>query len=361
MMDSSLPIQLTNHSLIAKFKSGELSSYLIRHLNGAEKAAIFLIAVGPDTASRILTHMDQAEIEPVLAAVSHLNSVPKGLVMAVLDELEHHVSTPNFKGGEAYTTTLLKRTFGQRQSELLMQRLTMMRGSDPVSQLSQIPADALGNLLKDESPQTIAVVLSGLGPKRAGELFSLLSPEHKRDISPRLAQLQEVQPELFHTIEDILLNKYRAQKSDANVKLNVNGVKAIGNILAHSSPAQSRHILRQVQAQSPELAEQMHQAMLTFDDLAHLTDRALQLVIQKSDRRSLLYALKIASTEVQSRFFGNMSQRQALQAKEDIQMLPPVRKSEALGCQQDVLTLVRQLEQQGELSIHKIADEQWID
>lgn len=361
MMDSSLPIQLTNQSLIAKFKSGELSSYLIRHLNGAEKAAIFLIAVGSDTASRILTHMAQAELEPVLAAISNLNSVPKGLVMAVLDELEHHIATPNFKGGETYTTTLLKRTFGQRQSELLMQRLNLMRSSSPVSQLSQIPAEALVVLLKEESPQTIAVMMSGLGPKRAGELFALLSPELKRDISPRLAQLQEIQPELFHAIEDILLNKYRASKSDPNAKINVNGVKAIGNILAHSSPALSRHILRQVQAQSPELAEQMHQAMLTFDDMAHLTDRALQLVIQKAERRSLLYALKIASPEVQSKFFHNMSQRQAIQTKEEMQLLPPVRKSEALGCQKDVLALVRQLEQQGELSIHKTTDEQWID
>ena len=322
---------------------------------GVEKAAILLMTLGPEAASAVLRHLNEAEIRQVSAALARLRSIPREHAAAVTEEAWRRLSGQDgmLVDGEQFARQVIHTALtGERDADAAreLDRVTRAGGEFLAASLEPVGAAALAELLAAEHPQAIALVLANLSPRKAADVLAGLPEALRPDVVQRIARLQSVPDELLVDVGDVLhglvqgLGVVRQEAGTA-------GARLAAEILNVAGAAIGDPIFAHLDEHAPEVGETIRQLMLTFEDLIRLDNRALQMVLKEVQREDLMRALKTASPAMREKIFANLSQRAADILKDDMATMGPVRLKEVEKAQAAVVATVRRLESEQRITL----------
>ncbi len=329
---------------MAKNKSG---------LDGIQKAAILLIALGPEKSAQIFKHLREDEIEQLTLEIANTSSVTPQLKEEILSEFYEVCLAQQYiaEGGITYAKELLEKALGEDKARDVIGKLTASLQVRPFEFVRKTDPSQLLNFIQDEHPQTIALILSYLSAAQASQIVSALPPEKQADVAKRIATMDRTSPDVIKEVEAVLERKLSSLvNQDYTI---IGGVDAIVEILNAVDRGTERHILETLEIEDPELADEIRKKMFVFEDILSLDDRAIQRVLRDVDNADLGVALKNANEEVQNVIFNNLSKRLAAMIKEDMDFMGPVRLKDVEEAQQKIVNIVRKLEDNGEIVISR--------
>jgi len=320
-------------------------------LDGVRKAAILLIAMGEDLAKDILRTLPEVDVQRLTEELADLRTVAPELSAEVVEEFWQLLETQNFMvhGGLDYANRLLVEAFGKQRAEdlLAMLRHSQEEAQGNLAKLQRTDPQQLGKLLDSEHPQTIALVLAHLDPRKASQVLESLSEEHKVVSIQRLAEMRQFSPEMAQKVAHILHRRLESM-GDTGRK-SYSGFKAVADLLNRLNAEESKHILESIEEGQPELALGIRNLMFTFEDLVTVPPATIREIVSGVDKRQLAMALRGANDELRAQIFKAMSSRAVEMLKEDMEVLGPVRSREVAQAQQEILTLARRLEAEGKV------------
>ncbi len=322
-------------------------------LAGIQKAAILLIALGPEMSASIFKHLKEDEIEQLTLEIANTRSVSPTLKNDILDEFYEVCLAQQYiaEGGIGYAKDLLDKALGEERAQEVITRLTASLQVRPFEFVRKADASQLLNFIQDEHPQTIALILSYLSPAQAAAVIGALPPEKQSDVAKRVATMDRTSPDVIKDVEDILERKLSSLvNQDYTI---VGGVDAIVNILNTVDRSTEKHIMETLEVEEPELADEIRRKMFVFEDILTLDNRAIQTVLRDVDNNELATALKNANEEVQEVIFSNLSSRLAAMIKEDMEYMGPVRLKDVEDAQQKIVNIIRKLEDSGDIVISR--------
>ena len=318
-------------------------------LTGKQKAAILLISLGPDVSASIYKHLSEDEIEQLTLEISSVRKIEPSLKEAVLHEFEQITLAQNYleKGGVSYAKQVLEKALGPEQAMMIINRLTSSLQVRPFDFARKADPMQLLNFIQHEHPQTIALILSYLEPIQAGQILSSLPQERQADIARRIATMGSTSPEVINEVEQILERKLSATVTQDYTQ--TGGLEAVVEVLNGVDRATEKIIIDTLEIQDPALAEEIKQRMFVFEDIVTLDNRSIQRVIRDAENDDLLLSLKVASEEVKSIIFKNMSSRMVETFKEEMEFMGPVRLKDVEEAQSRIVAAIRRLEDAGEI------------
>ncbi len=321
--------------------------------SGVQKAAILLIALGPEKSAAIFKQLKEEEIEELTLAIANTRSVSATVKENILNEFYQICLAQQYiaEGGINYAKELLEKSFGSEKAMDVIGKLTASLQVRPFEFIRKTDASQLLNFIQDEHPQTIALILSYLSPKQAAAIVSAIPPNKQADVAKRIAQMDRTSPDVVQEVEKILERKLASLvNQDYTI---IGGVDAIVEILNTVDRGTEKHIMEIMEIDEPELAEEIRKKMFVFEDILVLDDRAIQRVLRDVDNNDLAIALKGSNEEVQNVIFNNQSKRLATMIKEDMEFMGPVRMKDVEEAQQKIVNIIRKLEESGEIVISR--------
>jgi flagellar motor switch protein FliG len=332
-------------------QNGEARRRKSAQLNGVRKAAVLLVAVGEELAKEILRALPEVDVQRLTEELADLRGITPELSAEVLEEFWELLETQNFMihGGLDYASRLLIDTFGKERAEdlLLLVRRSQEEAQGNLAKLQRTDPQQLGKLLDSEHPQTIALVLAHLDPRRASMVLDNLSEEHKVVSIQRLAEMRQFSPEMAQKVAHILHR--RLESVGDNARKSYSGFKAVADLLNRLNAEESKRILESIEDSQPELALGIRNLMFTFEDLVTVPAATIREIVSGVDKRQLALALRGANDELRAQIFKSMSSRAVEMLKEDMEVLGPVRSREVAQAQQEILNLARRLEAEGKV------------
>lgn len=320
---------------------------------GIQKAAILLIALGPERSADIFKHLKEDEIEELTLEIANTRSVSPQVKEDVLNEFYQICLAQQYiaEGGIGYAKELLDKALGEDRAKEVITKLTASLQVRPFEFVRKTDPSQLLNFIQDEHPQTIAMILSYLTSAQAALVIGALPPEKQADVAKRIAMMDRTSPDVIKEVERVLEKKLSSLvNQDYTI---VGGVDAIVNILNTVDRTTEKHIMESLEIEEPELADEIRKKMFVFEDILLLDDRAIQRVLRDVDNADLGVALKAANEEVQNVIFKNLSKRLAAMIKEDMEFIGPVRMKDVEEAQQKVVSVIRKLEDSGEIVISR--------
>ena len=320
---------------------------------GIQKAAILLIALGPERSADIFKHLKEDEIEELTLEIANTRSVSPQVKEDVLNEFYQICLAQQYiaEGGIGYAKELLDKALGEDRAKEVITKLTASLQVRPFEFVRKTDPSQLLNFIQDEHPQTIAMILSYLTSAQAALVIGALPPEKQADLAKRIAMMDRTSPDVIKEVERVLEKKLSSLvNQDYTI---VGGVDAIVNILNTVDRTTEKHIMESLEIEEPELADEIRKKMFVFEDILLLDDRAIQRVLRDVDNADLGVALKAANEEVQNVIFKNLSKRLAAMIKEDMEFMGPVRMKDVEEAQQKVVSVIRKLEDSGEIVISR--------
>ncbi|MBI2234622.1 MAG: flagellar motor switch protein FliG [Micavibrio aeruginosavorus] len=320
-----------------------------RALSGAEKAAIFMLALGEDHTSKIFEHMDDDEIMEISQTMAGLGKVSSNVVERLfVDFAEQMSSTNNLVGTLDSTERLLTKVLGKDKVSQIMEEIRGPAGRNMWEKLGNVNEEILANFLQKEYPQTVAVVLSKIMPDHAARVMAMLPENFALEVIHRMLRMEAVQKEVLEDVEktlrtEFMANLSRTQRRDSH--------ELMAEIFNNLERAVETKFMDELNRSTPESAEKIRSLMFTFEDLAKLDPSAIQTVIRAVDKDKLPTALKGATETLRDLFFSNMSERAAKIMKEDMAAMGPVRLKEVEESQQYIVNVTKDLESRGEIVI----------
>mgnify|MGYP001944064152 FL=1 len=320
-------------------------------ITGKQKAAILMITLGPDIAASIYKHLSEEEIEELTLEISTIKNVTPDLKEKVVEEFYNMAIAQDYitQGGIAYAKMLLEKSLGPEAAATIINRLTSSLQVRPFDFARKADPNQILNFIQNEHPQTIALILSYLDPAQAGQILSNLPQEMQADVARRIALMDSTSPEIIYEVEEMLEQKLSATFTHDYTK--TGGIDTVVEVLNDVDRTTEKTILENLSARDPELAEEIKKRMFVFEDIVTLDNRAIQLVIREVDNQDLLLALKAASDEVRQVIFNNMSQRMRENFQEEMEIMGPVRLRDVEEAQMRIVSVIRRLEEAGEIII----------
>jgi flagellar motor switch protein FliG len=320
-------------------------------LTGKQKAAILLIAMGKEASSKIFKHLPEEEIDQLTLAIANIQKVDSREKEVVLKEFHEMCIAQDFlaMGGISYAQDILESALGKDRAREVIHRLTAQLQVKPFDFARRIDPMQIYHFLQNEHPQTIALVLAHLEPGQASMILSSLPGDLQSDVARRIALLEQTSPEVIREVENILEQKLSATiRQDYSV---VGGIESIVSILNGVDRGTEKGILEQLGIKNQDLVDEIKKRMFIFEDIINLDRRAIQRVIQEVENEDLLLSLKAASPDVKKVIFENMSTRMVETFEEEMQYLGPVRVKDVEEAQGRIVSVIRRLEDSGEVVI----------
>ncbi len=323
------------------------------HISGTQKAAILLIALGPEKSATIFKHLKEEEIEELTLEIANTRSVTPQVKEEIINEFYEVCLAQQYiaEGGINYAKELLEKALGAEKAMDVIGRLTASLQVKPFEFVRKTDPSQLLNFIQDEHPQTIALILSYLSPAQSAMVLSSLSPDRQADVVKRIAMMDRTSPDVIKEVERILESKLsNLVNQDYSI---VGGVDAVVDILNTVDRGTEKHIMETLEIEEPEMADEIRKKMFVFEDILLLDDRAIQRVLRDVDNGDLAMALKGANEEVQNAIFNNMSKRLAVMIREDMDFMGPVRMKDVEEAQQKIVNVIRKLEDSAEIVISR--------
>jgi flagellar motor switch protein FliG len=330
----------------------------LNELTGPRKAAILCMVLGAESAAKLTQKLSPEDVESISYEIARLERVSGDVAEAVLGEwLEIMVAADKLaEGGIDYAREVLEKAFGMSKANTMLARLqAQLADTAGLRRLRTADAQQLGNLMRGEHPQTIALILSHLEPNHTAGILKLLNPTLGSEVIIRMARMEKVSPDMLQLIERSILAE--ADLSPTPGMSSSGGPAAVAAVLNLVAASLEKAIMEGVTARDPALADQIKNLMFVFEDLVGLDERALSRLLRDVDSRELALALKQASNEVRNKIMGVMSQRAVAALKEEIELMGPSRKSDIEGAQTRIVGMVRKLEESGEIVLNGGGDD----
>ena len=320
-------------------------------LEGLTKAAILLLAIGPDRAASVLKTLTPKSVEEVTRELASLGRVPTELQGQVVEEF-YSVSMASQYANEGnldYAKQILMNSLDSKSAERMMGQIQTQVQRTPFSFLQRAESENLMTFIQDEHPQTIALIICHLPHHKASEILGGLPMQKQIEVIKRVANMEQTNPEVIREVERGLESRLSSMLVQSMEK--AGGVPTVAEILNLADRATEKSIMEGLESEDPDLVEQIRRLMFVFEDILKVNDKGIQAVLKEVDNSELALALKTASEDLKSKIFKNMSERAAQLIKEDMEYMGPVRVSDVQTAQQRIVDIVRRLEEAGDVVI----------
>jgi flagellar motor switch protein FliG len=331
-----------------------------KEYTGRQKAAIFLVTIGSEISAEIFKYLREDEIETLTFEIARLETIEPEQKDAILQEFQELMMANQFisTGGIDFARELLEKSLGSQKAIDIINRLTSSLQVRPFDFIRRTDPAHLLNFIQQEHPQTIALILAYLEPNKASIILQNLPHEVQSDVARRIATMDRTSPEVLREVERVLEKKLSTLSSEDYSA--AGGVESIVEILNLVDRASEKQIIEALEDEDPELAEEIKKRMFVFEDIVMLDDRSIQKVMREVDSQELAKALKSVDTEVQDKIFRNMSKRAAGMLKEDMEYMGPIRLKDVEEAQQKIVSIIRHLEDTGEIVIARAGEDELV-
>ncbi len=335
---------------------------VVPQISGLRKAAVLTVVLGEELGPEVLKLLDEDEVEAIGREVAKMQNISSETAESVLEECYQMVLAHDYvlKGGIDYARKLLISAYGPEHAKKMLDRLMKTLGAEAANfdALQKADPQQLAKFIHSEHPQTVALILSHLNPSQAAGLLFSLPSELRADVALRMANLDQISPEIISKIALIIGQKLKSLGEVS--RESYGGVRAVAEMFNRLDSNSSKEILETIEQTDSFLVETIRHLMFVFEDLLLLDQGGVKEVLAKVDRKILTLALKGTSDQLRDHFMTAMSQRGAEMLKEDVEALGPVKIKEVEGAQQQIIAVVRQLESDGTISLKGTAGEQYV-
>jgi len=317
------------------------------------KAASIIIALGSDVSSEIYKYLRDDEIEELSYQITKMESIAPQTAQEIINDFYELCVTQKViaEGGENYAKDVLTKAFGSERSNELMDQIKKSGRTQAFEFLKKVDYKTILMVIQNEHPQTIALILSYTAPDVASKILAELSPKLQVSVFQRIANLDRTSPEIIKIVENIMLKKLGSLASVDMVE--VGGINYLAEVMNNVDMRTEKYIFDEISEITPELVDEIKKRMFVFDDIVYLDNMEIQSFIRECDTKDLTIALKSASEEISNAIFNNMSQRQKETIKTDMQYLHNVRMHDVEEAQQRIISVIRRLEESGNIVISK--------
>ena len=321
------------------------------NLSGLEKSAILLLSLDTDTASKIMGKLDHDQIEKISMEIAKTKEVSREVREQVVEEFYKTSLDRRFveEGGFDVAKSLLERSIDSGRANQIIGNMKRTLQTTPFHFLRRADAENLLTFIKDEHPQTIAVIMAHMPAAKGAEILSGLSPKVQMDVVRRICKMEQTNQEAIKAVEEGLESRVSAFVSVEQEE--TGGIESVADMLNLCDRATEKGILENLEEEDPDLVEQIRKLMFVFEDVLSVDDRGIQQVLKEVDNEELGVALKAASEELKQKIFKNMSERAAEMVKDEMEFMGPVRVADVEAAQQRLVDVVRRLEESGEIVI----------
>jgi flagellar motor switch protein FliG len=324
----------------------------VAKLSGTQKAAVLMVALGDEAASQIFKYLEEDEIQNISREIALTKHVQPDTADEVLEEFHTMTLAKSYisQGGIEFAKKLLIKSVGPEAARKIIDRLTKaLESSAGFSSIERANPQQLSKFIQSEHPQTIALILAHLNASQAADLIASLPEGLRADVAMRMANLQEISPEVVRRISLILEQKLEALGSFATEAYG--GVRAVAELFNRMDRNAGRLVLEKIETENPQLAASIRDLMFVFDDILLIDDTGITEILKRVDKKILTTALKGTSEELRNQFFRNMSSRAVELMKEEMEFMGPIKLKDVEKSQHEIVEIVRQLEEEGVISI----------
>ncbi len=336
----------------------DFTNISLNNLNGAQKVAALLIALGPATATEVIKNIsDEDLIEQITLEIAGMKQIPPEFVDELLDEFYSFFQASNLisRGGVEYAQKLLEETYGSEKAEKVMKKLSS-NNINPFQFLNEADPTQLATSFQNENPQLIALILAYLKPEKAAAVLNCLPESLQSSVSIKIAKMDRTNPEILSEVEKIIESKFSSVATQDFSK--AGGVESLADILNRTDRTAEKKIMAEIESTDIDMAEKVRELMFVFEDIVTLDDRAIQRILREIETKDLGLALKGSSEEIKEKIFKNMSERASGMLKDDMEYMGPVRAKEVQEAQTVVVSVIRALESTGEIVIMRDDEEE---
>ncbi len=322
-------------------------------ISAATRAAAVVVAVGATNASHIYKHLREEEIEKLTLEVAKLNELPPEEMQGIIDEFYGLCMTQKVvsEGGVVYAKDILEKAFGQQQALSYMDRVSQAMQVRAMEFVRKANYKNILMVVQGEHPQTIAFILSYAKAAQASKIIAELPKEIQLEVIKRIASLENISPEVISAIERLLEPKFTtAVTADA---VEVGGINYVADIMNNIDRSTEKRIFTELTKMDATLSEEIRKLMFVFEDIILLDDMSIQRVLRDVDQQDLAVAIKGSSDEVKETLLDNVSARARESILEDIQYLKNLRMKDVEDAQQKIVSIIRKLEEEGEIVVSK--------
>lgn len=324
------------------------------NIRGVEKAAILMMILNENIASKVFSALEDDEIREISQAMATLGSIASDTIEEVIGDFNSEINeTLSFVGNIQSTERFLRKIMGRDKVDSILEDIRGPAGRNIWDKLGNVSEELLANYIKNEYPQTAALILSKLGPTQTANVLNSLSPEFAFEIMKRMVTLDTIKKEVLERVEktlraDFISSLTKAQKQDND--------QVIAEIFNNFDRSTESKFMGMFEEYSTEIADKIKSLMFTFEDIKKLDDAGLQAVLKVADKNKLTYALKGASQTIRDLFIKNMSQRASKILLEEIEGMGPVRLKEVEEAQSSIISVIKDLINKGEIEIKSSDD-----
>lgn len=322
-------------------------------LNGVERAAVLLLMLGEEGAASVLQHMGPREVQKLGASMAAIRNVSQEQVNGVVDRFMETVGKHTALGidAESYMRTALVKALGEDKARGLMDRIVLGDTTQGLETLKWMDARSIADMIRNEHPQIVAIVLAYLDSDHAAEVLGYLPERQRSDLLLRIATLDTVQPAALQELNQVLEKQF---SGNATVKASaVGGVKTAANILNFMDSSTETEVMDRMKDADGILAQQIQDLMFVFDDLVEIEDQSIQALLREISSETLLLALKGSDEGIKDKFFKNMSKRASEMLRDDLEAKGPVRVTEVETAQREILGVARRMADEGQIVLGK--------
>jgi flagellar motor switch protein FliG len=321
-------------------------------LSGPAKAAVFCLAIGEDVASDIFRFLEEDEVQLISRELTNLHRVSSDTADEVVEEFYQLLLAQTYvaSGGVDYAKRLLIKTYGGEVAKRLLDKITRsLETTAGFEALQKVDPQQLSKLFQNEHPQTVALVLAHLDASTAAATLEYIPESQRTDIALRMSNLQAISQDVIRRVSMVVDQKLKSVAHYSQQA--VGGVRSVAEICNRLDREISRKMLEELETTDPELALEIRNLMVTFDDLLLIDDPGIREILQRVDKKSLTLALKGTIPELQNRFFANMSAKAVELMKEEMDYMGQVKVKDVSNAQRQVVDVLRELDDKGVVNL----------
>ncbi|MDE7469449.1 MAG: flagellar motor switch protein FliG [Desulfovibrionaceae bacterium] len=326
-------------------------------LSGTDKVAIVLLSMGDEFIAETFKHLEKEEVTAISKSILNLKTVDTETVTGIMQEFHIALSSmvEAVTGGRETVKRVLNKTLDTETAKYILDTLNLERETVPFKELSTVSPRILSQILRNEHPQTVALILGHLQSEKAAEVLMQLPEGLKIEVTKRLATLDAIPEEILHDVDNALQKQIMAMGGTEGRK--VGGIGTVAEILNATDRATEELVLTELEEENPQIASKIRELMFVFEDIIDIDDKGIREMLKEINMQDLAMALRTASSELKTKIFNNMSERAAKMLEEDMEVMGPARVADIEAAQQRIVKVVRTLEADGKIMISRGAND----
>lgn len=329
-------------------------------LTGHQRTAVLLLAMGDKFTSDVFKRMDRQEIAEISKAIVELEPVPRETVEEVLRDFHESLTegVDMISGGSETVRRMLVKNLDPETAKYVMDSLSLDTGQEPFKELVSASPRVLSQILRNEHPQTLALIMGHMQADQAATLLTNLPAGVRAEVLTRIAKLESVPEDMLMEVDKVLTSQLIAMGGKEGKK--VGGVQSVAEILNSVDRATEEEVLSEIEEESAQMAEDIRNLMFVFEDCKNIDDKGVRELLKEVSNEDLTLALRGASDELKEKFFGNMSERAANMIREELEFMGPAKLSDVEGAQQNIVKTVRKLESENKVVVSRGAGDVFV-